>query len=149
MLGEGPVGYGISEVFRIADRARNIDPQRRVMPPDVVDQPGQIFLEMPALGEKKRDHGDAPDTLGGQGGNCRIKRRLHHIEECELNTHAGLLLAHPCHDPAERLRPRRIAGAVGKQEDCRSRFVAHAKNEGSCIPASVADWETGRSGAAG
>jgi hypothetical protein len=117
MLGEGPVGYRVGEDFRVADCGRDIDPQRRVMPPDVVDQPGQIFLEMPALGEEQRDDGDAPDVLGGQGGNCRIKRRLHHVEECELNTDAGLLLAHPCHDPAEWLRPRWVAGTVGKQED--------------------------------
>jgi hypothetical protein len=28
---------------------------------------------------------------------------------------------------------------VSKQKDCRSRRLAHAKNERSCIPASVAD----------
>jgi hypothetical protein len=38
---------------------------------------------------------------------------------------------------------------VGKQKDCRNRCLAHADNERNRIPASVADWERGRSGAAG
>ena len=36
MLGEGPVGDGVSEVFRIADGARHIDPQGRMVTADGV-----------------------------------------------------------------------------------------------------------------
>jgi hypothetical protein len=149
MLREGPFGYRIREVFRVADCARRVDPQRRVMPADIVEQPGQIILEMPALGEEERDDSDAPYAFGGQSGNGRGEGRLHQFQKRQFHANAGLLLVQPCQDPAERFRPRRIAGAVGKQQDCRSRRPAHAKNERSCILASVADREKGRSGAAG
>mgnify|MGYP007034159361 CR=1 FL=1 len=117
MLVEGPVGNGVGEVFRVADGARYVDPQRRVMPADSVEQPGQVFLEMPALGEEQRDDGDLPDAFGGQAGNGRSEGRLHHFEECQFHTRTLLLVAQPCHDAAERLRPRRVACAVGKQKD--------------------------------
>jgi hypothetical protein len=149
MLVEGPVGYGVGEVFRVADRGRYVDPQRRIMLADAIEQLGQIFPEMPTLGEEQWDDSDVPDAFGGQSGNGRSKGRLHHFEECQLNMHTGLLVAQPRHDPEEWLRPRRIAGTVGKQKDCRSWRLAHAKNERSCIAASVADWGRGRSGVAG
>jgi hypothetical protein len=141
MLGEGPFGYRVREVFRVADCARRIDPQCRVMSADIVEQPGQIFLEMPALGEEERDDSDVPDAFGGQSGNGRSEGRLHQFQKRQFHANAGLLLVQPCHDPAERLRPRRIAGTMGKQQDCRSRRLAHAINERSCILTSVADWE--------
>ena len=105
MLVEGPVGNGVGEVFRVADGARYFDPQRRVMPADIVEQPGQVFLEMPTLGEEQRDDSDLPDALGGQSGNGRSERRLHHFEECQFHTRTLLLVAQPRHDAAERLRP--------------------------------------------
>ena len=77
MLGECPIGYRIGEVFRVADCTGDVDPERRVMPANSVQQARQIFLEMPALGEEQRHDRDMPDVLGGQSGNGGGKSRLH------------------------------------------------------------------------
>ena len=124
MLGEGPVGNGIGEILRIADCARHVDPQRRVMPADVIEQLREILLEMPALGEEQRDDSDVLDAFGGQSGNGRGEGRLHQFQKRQFHANAGLLPAKPHRDPAERLRPRWIAGTVGKQKDGRSRIFA-------------------------
>ena len=105
MLVEGPVGNGVGEVFRVADCARYVDPQRRVMPANIVEQPGQVFPEMPALGEEQRDDSDLPDARGGQAGHGRSEGRLHHFQKRQFHAHAGLLTAQSRHDAAERLRP--------------------------------------------
>jgi hypothetical protein len=117
MLVEGPVGNCVGEVFRVADCRRYVDPQCRVIPADIVQQSGQILLEMPALREKQRDDSDVPDALGGQSGYGRFEGGLHQFQKRQFNTNTGLFLAQPCHDPAKRLHPRRISGTVGKQED--------------------------------
>ena len=149
MLFERPIGNCICEVFRVADSRRYVDPQCRVIPADVVEHPGQILLQMPALPKEQRDDGYVRDALGCQSGDGRVEGGLHHFQESQFNPRTGLLVPQSRHDPAEWLRPRRVAGTVGKQKDGRSRCLVHAKNERSCILASVADWETGRSGAAG
>jgi len=164
VLREGPIGYGVGEVWRVANCGRHVDPQRRMMPADIVEQPGQIFLEMPALSEKQRDDGDVPDILRCQSGNGRFEARLHHFQKRQFHANAGLLPAQPCHHPAERLRPRRIAGAMCKQKDGGSWMRAQwsVKSEvksfhrratavkGIIAPAvSVANRQTGRSSAAG
>ena len=141
MLGKSPVGNCVRKVIRVANGGRYVNPQRRVIPADVVEQPGQILFEMPALCEKQRDDSDLPDILGGQSSNGRFKGWLHHFQKREFHANAGVLAAQPCHDPAKRLRPRRIAGTVGKQQDCRSRCVFHLTERRSPIPTSVADRE--------
>ena len=132
MLGQGPVGNCIGELFRIADRARYVDPQRRVIPADVVEQPGQILLEMPALGEEQGDDRDMFDVLGGQFSNGRGKGRLHQFQKRQFYANAGLIAAESRRYSAKRLRPRRVTGAMGEEQDCRSR-LAHAKSNTKSI----------------
>ena len=117
MLGEGPISNCVGKVFRVANRGRHVDAQRRVMPADIVEQPRQVFFEMPALGEEQRDYRDVPDVLRGQSGNGRFEGWLHQFQKRQLHTNAGLPLAQPCRDAAERLGPSRITRAVGKQKD--------------------------------
>ena len=105
MLGEGPIGNCIGEVFRVADCSRHIDPQGRMMTADGVEQPGQISLQVPTLGKEQRDDRDLSNAPGGQAGNGRGEVRLHQLQERQLHANARLLLAQPCHDPVKRLRP--------------------------------------------
>ena len=128
MLGERPIGYRISEVFRVSDCGCNVDPERRVMPANSVQQPRQIFLEMSALGEEQGDDRDMFDVLGGQSGNGRGKGRLHQFQKRQFYANAGLIAAESRRYSAKRLRPRRITGAMGKEQDCRSRRPTHAKS---------------------
>ena len=139
MLGECPIGYCIGEVFRVADCARNVDPQRRVMAANIVQQLRQIFLEMPALSQEQRDDRDVPDVLGGQSGNGRGKGRLHQFQKRQFYANAGLIPAESRRYSAKRVRPRRITGTMGKEKDCRSRRLAHAKSDRRSIQDSVAD----------
>ena len=105
MLVEGPVGYGVGEVFRIADCGCHVNPQRRVLSADIVEQPGQVFLEMPALGEEQRNDGNVADAFGGQTSNGRREGRRHQFQKRQFDAYAGLLAPQPGHDPAEWLRP--------------------------------------------
>ena len=127
MLGECPIGDRIGEVFRVADCTGNVDPDGRVMPANSVQQPRQIFLEMPALGEEQRDDRDMPDVLGGQSGNGGGKSRLHQFQKRQFYANAGLIAAESRRYSAKRLRPRRVTGAMGEEQDRRSR-LAHAKS---------------------
>ena len=149
MLGEGPVGYSVREVFRVADRSGYVDMQARVLAADVIEQPGQIFLEMPALGEKQRDDRDAYESAGLQTGYCVGQRWPHELQKRQFDMRLRIIAAQSCHDPAKRLGPRRVAGAVCEKKNRRTRRLAHVEIEKSGMPASVADWETGRGGAAG
>ena len=83
---------------------------------------GRSCFRCPPWARKSGTTVTAPDALGGQAGHGRFKGRLHQFQKRQFHAHAGLLAAHPRHNPAERLRPGRIAGTVGKQEDGRSRF---------------------------
>ena len=90
MLGESPIGNRVSEVFRIADCARDVDPHCRMTAADIGEQPGQILLQMSALGKEQRNHGNVPDTLPGQARDGRSQVRLHDFQERQLHAQAGL-----------------------------------------------------------
>ena len=122
MLGESPIGNRVSEVFRIADCARDVDPSCWMTAADIGEQPRQILLQMAALGKEQRNHGNVPDALTGQARDRRGQVRLHNFQERQLHAQGGLFATQSCRDAPKRLRPRRIAGAVGKQKNGRRRF---------------------------
>ena len=114
MLGESPVGNRVSEVFRIADCARDVDPQRWMTAADIGKQPRQILLQMAALGKEQRDHGNVTDALTCQARDRRGQVRLHYFQERQFHAQAGLPATQSCRDAPKRLRPRRIACTVSE-----------------------------------
>lgn len=139
MLSKGPVGYRVSEVFRIADGLRNGNPQRRIVPADVVEQPRQIFPQMPALGEEQRDDRDVLDSALRHRSHRLRQRRPHHFQKRQFDRRVGMLVAQPLHDAVEGLGPLRSAGAVREQNDRGNHCAVHDEIECSRMCASVAD----------
>ena len=105
MLGESPVGNRVSEVFRIADGTGDLDAQLRMLLANVVEQPGQILFQVPALGEEQGNYCDAAYACGGQPGYGASKGRLHELQKREFHRNAGLLRRKPRRDPAKWLGP--------------------------------------------
>src|SRR6185295_3506178 len=100
---------------------------------------------MAALRQEQGNDRDVPDALGRQSSNGGFESGRHAFQKGEFDSDAGLLLAQASDDPAERLSPAGIAGAMREQNHRRSKRRGHAEIERSRILPSVADWETGRS----
>jgi len=88
---------------------------------------------MSTLGQKQRYHGDVACALLDQSLDRRLKGGLHAFQERKFDSGVGLLLAQAFDDPAERLRPRRIARAMRKKDDGGTRRLTHIELNGSCI----------------
>ena len=149
MLGKRPIGYRVGQFFRVPDGLAYMNVQRWMPLADVLHHFRQIPLQMSALGQKQRYHGDVACAVLDQFLDGRLESGVHAFQEREFDASGGLLLAQALDDSVKRFCPRRIARAMRKKNNGGTGLLAHIERVCGRIAFSVADLGTDRSVAAG
>lgn len=85
---------------------------------DLLDQPGQVVLQVTAHAEKNRHDAQGPHAFAMQRRGAGLERRLHQFQEGEHDALAGQQFAEFGYELLERARPLQVTRAVGEENGC-------------------------------